>query len=155
MRGAILRSLYLQLENIYRRSCYALGSDLNSIYAILKYMSQEMFPMGWSHPKCLWGEMVRMWLRWLHQKWPKAGVVRTWLRWPHLKWRKALAMRATREWTLIILAPAHITLVPPSVLILKDDLRYKDWKMNPELELSPHQDRTYALIAKQLSAGKK
>lgn len=107
---------------------------LNSIYSILKYMRQEMFLVGWPHPKCSQGRLVRKWLRWLHQKWSKAGVVRTWLQWPHLKWPKALVVRATDDSGLPhsdgVLAPAHITLIPPGVLILKDDLRYRDWKMN-------------------------
>ena len=34
-------------------------------------------------------------------------------------------------------SPAHITLISPPLLILKDDLGDRNWKMNPELESSP------------------
>lgn len=54
-----------------------------------------------------------------------------------------------------VLALAHINLIPPCLLILKDDLRYKSGKMNPELELSLHHGRVYALKAERLSAKKK
>ena len=34
-------------------------------------------------------------------------------------------------------SPAHITLISPPFLILKDDLGDRNWKMNPELESLP------------------
>ena len=34
-------------------------------------------------------------------------------------------------------SPAHMTLISPPFLILKDDLGDRNWKMNPELESSP------------------
>jgi len=86
-------------------------------------MSQEMFLMGWLHLKCLRGGMVRMGLSWTS---------------PELIWNDP---RARGEGGLShsdgAFVSAHNTLVSPCILFLRDDLRYRDWKMNPVLELSP------------------
>lgn len=122
-----------------------LASDLNSVHGILKYMGQEMFLLdevtSSKLPLRKNDENVAEVTSW--------EMVRTGLRWSHLKWPKALVVTAAGESGLScsdgVLALAHITLVPPYVPILKDDLKYRKRKMNLELELSLHQGRPLCL----------
>ena len=120
-------------------------------------MRQEMFLVGWPHPKGLQGGMVRMLLRWLHQKWPKARVVRIRLRWPHLKWPRDLMVRASGESGL----PHSDEVSGTHHSDLSTCPNPEGWSQRQKLEdeswawVVTHQSRTCALTAESPSADMK